>query len=112
MLNKIIICFFAAIGSTIGIFITRDLNLIPAMVMCVCALVLCLLWFSDLTHRIKAQSDRRSRSRKAPEEWFSIDIPLDEDKPTDKTNTTGMLRPGSVQSEAYIRMKQEQEAAS
>lgn len=108
MLNKIIICFFAAIGSTIGIFITRDLNLIPAMVMCVVALVLCLLWFSDLTRRIKAQSDRRRRPHKEPEEWYSIDIPLDEDKPA----VTSNVRPGSVRSAAYLQMKQEQEAAS
>lgn len=107
-MKKIIVCYFASVGSLATCVTALNTNLIPLAVIMAAAFTGCLLWFCDITRQWNARRRRADRTSK-PREIYSIDIPLDDD-PEDKP--VGSVRPGSRPSAAYEQMKAMQESAS
>lgn len=108
-MKKIIVCYFASVGSLLCFMLALNMNQIPVAVLMAALFVGCMLWFTELT-RLMKRKRRRSDREDIPQETYRIDIPLD-DEPEDKP--VGNVRPGSRPSATYAQMKKAmQESAS
>lgn len=107
-MKKIIVCYFASMGSLLGFILGLSTNMIPFAVIMVAAFTGCLLWFCDIARQWNARRRRSDRASK-PREVYNIDIPLDDD-PEDKP--AAAVRPGSRPSATYAQMKAMQESTS
>ena len=102
-MKKIIICYFASVGTLLGFTFAINANMIPFAVVMVAAFFGCMLWFCDIMRQISARKRaRRSEREDAVQEHYSIDIPLD-DEPEEKPVST--VRPGSRPSVTYYAMR-------
>lgn len=106
-MKKFIVCYFASIGSLLGFMMASNMNQIPLAVIMGALFAGCLLWFTEITRQKRKR--RRSDRKEKPQEFYRIDIPLD-DEPEDKP--AGSVRPGSRPSATYAQMKAMQESAS
>ena len=105
-MKKLIVCYFASIGSLLGFMVAINMNQIPLAVIMVALFVACMLWFTDIARQKAKRGRHRSDQAKRPQEFYSIDIPLD-DEPEDKP--AAAVRPGSRPSVTYLEMKTFQE---
>lgn len=106
-MKKIIVCYFTTVGFLLGFTLALNMNQIPVAVLMGALFVGCMLWFTELT-RLMKRKRRRSEREDIPQEFYRIDIPLDDD-PDDKP--AGSVQPGSRPSATYIEMKAMQESA-
>lgn len=108
-MKKILVCYFASIVSLLIFMVARDMNLIPLCVVMFAAFTACLLWFADIMRQWNARKRRSERVNHEVQEFYSIDIPLD-DKPEDKP--AGGVHTGSRPSVTYAQMKAMQESTT
>lgn len=111
-MKKIIVCYFASMGSLLGFILGLSTNMIPFAVIMVAAFTGCLLWFCDIARQWNAMRRRSDRASK-PREVYNIDIPLDddpEDKPAEDApeayviSGSGNVHTGMYPSEDYFKM--------
>ena len=114
-MKKIIINYFASLTAALLFALAVNMNLVPLAVVMACALAACLLWFTDIIRQRSARARRAARAehRGAEEEYYSIDIPLDDedqslaaDKP-EPVEISSFIRPGSRPSDKYLQMVKE-----
>lgn len=98
-MKKIIISYFASIGTLMGFMLACTINHAPLMVLTVCMFAGSMIWFTDIVKKIYHRKNRRSTTTRKVREFYSIDIPLD-----DVDIKKGNVHPGSRPSEMYIKM--------
>lgn len=107
-MKKIIVCYFASIGTFMGFMIFINNNNIPAGILMCVLFTLCLIWFGEIMKQWAARIRERQNNKPVKEVWnpSRIDIPLDDVKNEEKQN----VHPGSYPSEAYYKMIEEKGA--
>lgn len=109
-MRKIIINWFASAASLLIFALALNTNAIPLAVLSAIAFVGCLLWFADIIRQIDARSRRSQRRQLERQEFFSIDIPLDDpqDKQANKEPesyvVSSNVHTGTYPSEDYFKM--------
>lgn len=109
-MRKIIINWFASAASLLIFALALNTNAVPLAVLAAIAFVACLLWFSDIIRQIDARARRSQRKEPERQEFYSIDIPLDdpEDKGADKEPESYVVssdvHTGTYPSEDYFKM--------
>lgn len=111
-MRKIIINWFASAASLLIFALALNADQIPLAVLAAIAFVACLLWFTDIIRQIDSRSRRSKRKEPEPQEFYSIDIPLDdpEDKPAEDApeayviSGSGNVHTGMYSSEDYFKM--------
>lgn len=109
-MRKIIINWFASAASLLIFALALNTNAIPLAVLAAISFVGCLLWFSDIIRQADARARRSQRREPERQEFFSIDIPLDdpEDKEADKEPesyvVSSNVHTGTYPSEDYFKM--------
>ena len=111
-MRKIIINWFASAASLLIFALALNINAIPLAVLAAIAFVGCLLWFSDIIRQADARARRSQRREPERQEFYSIDIPLDdpEDKPAEDApeayviSGSGNVHTGMYPSEDYFKM--------
>jgi len=96
-MKKIIICYFASVGALICFTAAVCSNNVPIMIATAGMFAGCVIWFTDIMRQISQRKERRKEPCKV-REFYSIDIPLDDDI------KKGNVRPGSRPSEMYLKM--------
>lgn len=114
-MRKIIINWFASAASLLIFALALNTNAIPLAVLAALIFAVNLLWFTDIIRERSARARRAARAehRGAEEEYYSIDIPLDDedqnlaaDKP-EAVEISSFIRPGSRPSDKYLQMVKE-----
>lgn len=109
-MRKIIINWFASAASLLIFALALNTNAIPLAVLAAIAFVACLLWFSDIIRQADARARRSQRKEPERQEFYSIDIPLDDpqDKTADKEPesyvVSNNVHTGTYPSEDYFKM--------
>lgn len=109
-MKKIIINWFASAASLLIFALALNTNAIPLAVLAAISFVGCLLWFSDIIRQADARARRSQRKEPERQEFFSIDIPLDDplDKGADKEPesyvVSSNVHTGTHPSEDYFKM--------
>lgn len=111
-MRKIIINWFASAASLLIFALALNADQIPLAVLSALIFVVCLVWFTDIVRQIDARSRRSKRKEPEPQEFYNIDIPLDEpqDKPAEDApeayviSGSGNVHTGMYPSEDYLKM--------
>lgn len=109
-MRKIIINWFASAASLLIFALALSTNAIPLAVLTAITFVACLLWFSDIIRQADSRARRSQRREPERQEFYSIDIPLDdpEDKGADKEPesyvVSSNVHTGTRPSEDYFKM--------
>lgn len=109
-MRKIIINWFASAASLLIFALALNTNAIPLAVLAAISFVGCLLWFSDIIRQADARARRSKRREPERQEFYSIDIPLDDpqDKGADKEPesyvVSSNVHTGTYPSEDYLKM--------
>lgn len=109
-MRKIIINWFASAASLLIFALALNADQIPLAVLAAIAFVACLLWFSDIIRQADSRARRSKRREPERQEFYSIDIPLDdpEDKSAEDTPEayviSGNVHTGMYPSEDYFKM--------
>ena len=102
-MKKIFINWFASASSLLIFALALDGDQIPLAILAFLAFAVCLLWFTNIIRQIDARSRRSARREHEPQEFYSIDIPLDdpEDKPVDEHPEIFVIKGDNVQTGGY-----------
>ena len=109
-MRKIIINWFASAASLLIFALALNADQIPLAVLSALIFAVCLVWFTDIVRRIDSRARRSKRREPEPQEFYSIDIPLDEpqDKPAEDAPEayviSGNVHTGMYPSEDYFKM--------
>lgn len=111
-MRKIIINWFASAASLLIFALALNADQIPLAVLAALIFAVCLLWFADIVRQIDSRSRRSKRREPEPQEFYNIDIPLDEpqDKPAEDApeayviSGSGNVHTGMYPSEDYFKM--------
>ena len=111
-MRKIIINWFASAASLLIFALALNADQIPLAVLSALIFAVCLVWFTDIVRRIDSRARRSQRREPERQEFYSIDIPLDEpqDKPAEDApeayviSGSGNVHTGMYPSEDYFKM--------